>query len=246
MVTAVVVGLGLLILIPAFKTEPTCTDNKQNGTESGVDCGGSCERVCTFQASNLLTLWSRAFHVAGDRYNLIAYIENQNPNAIVKDIGYEFRLYDVNNKFIALRNGRTSIDPNGRMVIFEPGINVGNKVPKITSFKFTEAPLWIKSDPVLWDKVHIIVADKKLEQTDSAPRLTASVTNNTLYDVPNVEFTAIVYDGDGNAIAASKTYLDRLPKNSVRPIFFTWAEPFVGTLFTTEVTPKFDPSSVTF
>ncbi len=26
--------------------DPTCTDETQNGEETGVDCGGSCPNVC--------------------------------------------------------------------------------------------------------------------------------------------------------------------------------------------------------
>ncbi len=245
-VLAVVLVIAAIIIVPIVNKPATCVDGKQNGDEKGVDCGGSCQKFCAFEVSDVVTLWSRSFQVQGDRYNAMAYVENQNPDAKIADIGYEFRLYDQDNKFIALRDGRTSIPPNGRMAIFEPGINVGNKIPRITQFKFTEAPVWVKTDPKIEDRVQLEIGDKNLMQTDSAPRLTATVTNNTIYNVPNVEFYGIVYDDAGNAIAGSKTFLPSIQKNGTEDIFFTWSLPFTGTVFKTEIIPKFDPTSVTF
>jgi hypothetical protein len=242
----IILIIGAIIIVPAVTKPATCVDGKQNGGELGPDCGGPCQIFCPLQVSDVVVLWSRAFQVQGDRYNIAAYIENQNPNAEIKDIGYEFRLYDQNNKFIGLRDGRTSIPPNGRMAIFEPGINVGNKIPRITSFKFTEAPLWIKTDPAITDRVELTIGNKNLTQTDSAPRLTATVSNTTIYNVPNVEFYGIVYDDADNAIAVSKTFLPSVEKNGTADIFFTWSVPFTGTVFKTEIIPKFDPGAITF
>ncbi len=238
--------LGLLIIIPIINKPALCTDGKQNGDEVGIDCGGSCTVFCSSQVSDVVVLWSRAFHVAGDRYNILAYIENQNPAAEIKDINYEFRLYDAENKFIGLRDGHTSISPNGRAAIFEPGVNVGNKIPKTTLFKFTSTPVWLKADLSVQNRAVLEVVDKQLEQTDIAPRLTATIANNTIYNVQNIEFAAIIYDENDNAVAVSKTYLDAVPKNSKREIFFTWNEPLTGSVFKTEIIPKFDPTGVTF
>ncbi len=177
---AIVLIIAAIIIVPIVNKPATCVDGKQNGDEKGIDCGGSCQHFCAFEASDVVTLWKRAFQVQGDRYNVAAYVENQNPDAKIADIGYEFRLYDQNNKFIVRRDGRTSIPPNGRMVIFEPGINVGNAIPRITTFEFTEAPLWVKTDPKIEDRVQLEVGNKILAQTDSAPRLTATVLRNSV------------------------------------------------------------------
>jgi len=242
---AVLAIIGALIIVPIVNVPPSCTDGKQNGGEAGVDCGGPCQIFCASQVSDAKVLWARAFHVAGDRYNVMAYLENQNPTAEIKDIGYEFRLYDADNTFITLRDGRTNIPPNGRVAIFEPGINVGNKIPQTTLFKFTDAPVWTKADAQAETKVALTVTDKNLTQTDSIPRLTATVANNTIYNVSGALFTAIVYDGNGNAVGASKT-LASIAKNSKQDIFFTWTEPFKGSVFTTEIIPQFNPDTVTF
>src|SRR5436190_24111663 len=92
------VAIALVILIyPYFNREPTCFDNKMNGSESGLDCGGGCQKVCTPAALQLVTLWARAFEVLPGKYNVMAYIENQNRECGIPMISYEFQLYDADN-----------------------------------------------------------------------------------------------------------------------------------------------------
>jgi hypothetical protein len=41
---------GFLVYKSFFVEIPTCSDVKQNGSETGIDCGGSCTQVCRVQA----------------------------------------------------------------------------------------------------------------------------------------------------------------------------------------------------
>ena len=71
---------GFLVFYPYFNQAPTCADSRQNGDETGIDCGGSCVRACLKEADPLSIIWSRAFKVLPGRYNAVAYIENHNKN----------------------------------------------------------------------------------------------------------------------------------------------------------------------
>ena len=64
-----------IILYPIIFKKPTCIDNIMNGTETGVDCGGSCSLMCKEKTSDPIIFWSRAFPVVGKTYNLVAFIE---------------------------------------------------------------------------------------------------------------------------------------------------------------------------
>src|SRR5882672_5248548 len=81
---------GFLIIRPYWDQAPTCTDNKQNGNETGIDCGGSCAKACLNQVDAVSVLWSRAFKIVPGRYNAVAYLVNHNKNAAVDKISYRF------------------------------------------------------------------------------------------------------------------------------------------------------------
>src|SRR3989344_3830217 len=72
---------GFLVGYPYLNKPPTCNDGKQNGDESGVDCGGLCLRACIGEVDIISILWSRAFQVVPGRYNAVAYIENHTRNS---------------------------------------------------------------------------------------------------------------------------------------------------------------------
>lgn len=221
---AIIVALIIMIL-PYLNKEPTCFDGKTNGDESGIDCGGACAKVCTPDALSLVTLWSRAFKVEGGKYNLMAYIENQNRESGVPIMSYEFKVYDDNNIFIGRRSGTTFITSNDRTAIFEAGIDTGNRTPKRVSFEFTSAPTWIKIDRDQKNALAVSAEDKVLSNPLNSPKLEAMIVNKTINEIKNLEVYAVLYDEQDNVITVSKTLIDILPKNGKSPIVFTWPEP---------------------
>lgn len=238
--------IGLFIIVPKLTQKPTCTDGSKNGEETGVDCGGTCQNFCPAEVNSLVTLWSRSFKVSNNLYNAVAYVENQNPNAALKSIRYEFKLYDANSVFIASRTGSTFIAPNGRTPIFEPSINVGNRVVSRTVFTFLDTPTWVKVPRGILEKLPIVSRDNKLSGLDTTPKLESTIVNESLYDVSDLEVVGILYDVDGNVIAVSKTSLDMLPKNSNSKVFFTWPNVFDTKPVSIDVIPRINIFSVNF
>lgn len=245
---AIVIGVvgffGFLMIYPYFNKAPTCFDGKQNGQESGVDCGGICQIACTIEVDQVSVLWSRAFRVVPGRYNAVAYLVNHNPSVSVAKIKYRFRFADKDNIYIGKRDGETFIPPGRNFVVFEPAIDVGNSVPIYTSFEFTELPVWVNVPKGLIDQAKIAVSDIKLEGENTSPKLFAKVRNTSLFRIPEVSFTVILYDALGNAINASHTYVDVMTKEEQKDISFTWPEPIPIKVVSQEVIPMFDIFSV--
>lgn len=233
-------GLGYLIIYPYFNKPPSCTDGKQNGTETGVDCGGSCIKACYKEADQITVLWSRAFQVVPGRYNAVAYVENKNENIAVDKIKYRFRFADKNNVYVGKREGETFVPPKGKFAIFEPAIDVGNSVPVYTSFEFTEVPNWMNVSEQEISQLKIFVSDIKLENENTEPKLTAQVKNNSLFRIPEVSFVVILYDALGNAVSVSQTYLDVLQGEENTNISFTWREPIKIPIVAKEIIPMFN------
>jgi len=243
-VVAVVSFFSFLFLYPEFNKAPTCFDGVQNGTETGVDCGGSCMLACTKQVDNVSVLWARTFRVVPGRYNAIAYLENQNQNKAIYKISYRFRFADKDNVYIGKRDGVTYVPPSGKFAVFEPAIDVGNSIPVYTSFEFTEDPVWINVPVEKTSQLKVFVSNINLQNETTSPSLSATVTNGSLFRIPDVSFVVILYDAMGNAISTSHTYLDVLAPEEKTQINFTWREPILTKVVAEEIIPMFDIFSV--
>lgn len=232
--------LGFLVVSPYINKVPSCTDGIQNGNETGIDCGGLCSRACTFEVDKISVLWSRTFEVIPGRYNAVAYLENHNKDKAVSKIRYKFRFADKDNIYIGKRDGQTFIPASGKFAIFEAGIGVGNSVPVYTTFEFTETPVWnvISEDKI--KQLKILVSNIKLEDQNTNPRLSAVIKNDSLFTVPEVSVVALLYDEKGNAVSASRTYLDVLEKEESLNINFTWPKPILEDIVAKELIPMYN------
>ena len=235
---------GFLIIYPSLKVAPSCTDNKQNGDETGIDCGGSCARACLAEVDPISILWSRVFKVVPGRYNAVAYLENHNRNSAINKINYRFRFADKDNLYIGKREGQTFVPPSGHFAVFEPAIDIGNSIPVYVTFEFTETPAWIQVPAEKISKVKVLVSDIQLENEDSRPRVSANIKNVSLFNIPGVNVVAILYDAYGNAVSASRTYNDVLGAEGGTKVNFTWPEPISSKVVAKEIIPMYNIFSV--
>ncbi len=237
-------AFGFLIIYPRFNVAPTCTDNKQNGLETGIDCGGMCARACMNQVDQISIIWSRIFKVVPGRYNAVAYLTNHNKNTAIEKISYRFRFADENNIYIGKREGTTYVPPSGNFAVFEPAIDMGNSTPVYVSFEFTQNPVWVFVPEEKMNQVKIFASNINLFDADTKPRLSAVLKNNSLFSVPDVNVIAILYDSLGNAVSASRTYVDVLKAEESKDLNFTWPEPFDKTVVKQEIIPIYNIFSV--
>jgi hypothetical protein len=220
-------------------------DGKQNGTETGIDCGGSCSLVCKIDVSDPVVLWSRAFPVVGSNYNLVAFVENRNKNSGVYNASYEFRIYDNNNKLLGRREGNTFIPPNQQFAVFESRFDSGQNQIKSVSFEFLLPLTWVKKAPTL-QTLPIRVSSIIFDDNKDTPSLSAIINNDSIYDLPEFDVIAILYDIEHNAINASKTHKDKLLNNNSLPVVFTWPEILSTNPITKDILIQINPFSVSF
>ena len=225
--------------------QPTCNDGKQNGTETGVDCGGSCMLQCTNDIYDPVILWSRAFHVVGNDYNLVAYIENRNKTSGVIKANYEFRVYDSENKLLGRKLGSTFVPPNQQFAIFEPRFDAGENEVRTVTFSFLPPIIWVKKAPTL-QSLPIVAKDISFDNNKDTPTLSATIANDSIYNVPEFDVIAILYDFDHNAINASASHKSGMSSNTSIPVTFTWPEAMPTVPVTQDVLISINPFSVTY
>ena len=99
---------------------------------------------------------------------------------------------------------------------------MGNSIPVYVTLEFTETPQWIQVSAEKIKQIQILVSDIKLEGETTMPRLSATIKNNSLFVVPDVDVIAILYDEFHNAVSVSRTYLNMLSPEQVKNINFTF------------------------
>ena len=234
-----------IFLYPVIFKKPTCSDGKMNGGETGIDCGGLCALMCRQSVSDPVILWSRAFPVMGNTYNLVAYVENQNKDSGSISVPYEFRIYDVKNRLIGRRQGTTYLPPNKQFAIFEPSFDPGEAQLKSVTFEFSGPITWVKREPTL-NNLALFVDNVEMGSDKKSPSLSARIKNESIYEIPPFEVVTILYDENHNAINASKTIKDGLNSNDNISVYFTWPTELTSIPVIEDVLIQINPFTVSF
>ena len=214
-----VIIIGAVVIIKA--TAPTCDDGKQNQNEQGVDCGGAC-KPCLGEIKNLITAWSKVFRLQNGKFDVAALIDNPNLSAGVPSLRYKFKLYDENNILVAIKDGETFINPDESRLIFETGIDTGQRIP---TRAFVELETNIQWKRIEKEKASLVVSKKQFSNSPFTA-LTAVVDNKSSFSIKDIFSSAILYDKNRNAVAVSLSAIDYIGGNSSKEIIFTWPEPF--------------------
>lgn len=230
----------LISAVPAyfifFDKPQTCFDGKQSSNELGIDCGGVCQRACSQEVIDLpIVLWSRAFPINNNSYNLVAYVQNPNVYYISRPVKYSFRVYDSENVLIGLRNGYTNIPSVKSFPVFEQALDTNQRVPSKILFSFDEVIEWSKYDSF---SSELLVTEPMLINATTTPRIDAKISNTTLNRFENTEVVVVVYGANDNAIAVSRTFVPAIESRSEIPVVFTWQNPFNENVTKIEIIPK--------
>lgn len=236
-ILGIVAFLGIVVGIPLilhFHVPASCHDGAQDQGESSPDHGGPCLFLDESSLEPHAVLWARAFRVRDGSYDAVAYVQNPNAGAGVLSAPYRFGLYDSQNVLIAEVTGTTFVMPGSVTPVFLGNINTGNRIVAHTYFEFTA--------PLTWERAintasPVTVNNKQVSNTDTAPRVAATITNASVADLMNLTFVAVVFDPAGNAFGASQTAVPRLNAGESQQIVFTWPSPFPTQVGSVDVIP---------
>ena len=244
--STVIVALIIFITVPIFVffyKSPTCFDNKLNGDEIGIDCGGSCSRLCQSAFLPPRQEWGGAKieKLAEGLYNVAAYIVNPNINGGAILVPYKISLYDSEGFPITERSGKINLYAHRNSLAFQPAVDTDGHVPVKAIFEFTSSPDWFKSSDELGG---LVVVDKKYEESANESSLEIILENRTLYTYKDVKVGVVLYDVEGNTIGFSQTVVDEIPPKGKETASFTWSINRDGKVTTIEVLPSVKPVTV--
>ena len=235
---SLIMFVGLVIVgIPAFfliYKQPTCFDGIKNGNEQGVDCGGSCQRLCPSAFLAPDATWTRFEQVAPGLYNLASYIINPNIQGEAINVPYHIALFDDHGVLIIDTTGKVTLAPHRNTLAFQGSVSTGKRIPAKALFEFTQTPNWHKkADPLSG----LQIADKEYTEDEIGGSLSVTLKNITAYTINPLNVYVVLYDKNSNAIGFSKTIVDEIPAFGQTLAPFTWPVNRHGAVISIEVLP---------
>lgn len=224
---SIVVFFMVSIYFSHFHTPANCFDGRENGSETGRDCGGKCVRICAFEVVPPKVVWANSFKIVEGQYNSVAYVENPNQFAGTAEMNYTITLKN-GSRVVAERSGTSILPPNSVYPIFEGRIFTTDNSP------ITETVIRIEP-PEVWQPATIgakqfRTLDLQLSNSDARPRLDARVENTTITTANNVEVVATIFNDEGKPVTASQTIVETFPGESDAEVTFTWPTPIAKTV----------------
>jgi hypothetical protein len=232
---AAVIAIALgVFYFTTIRVAPSCTDNKQDQNEEGVDCGGTCTYLCTPSQQPVAVQFVRALSPVPGRTDVIAYIDNPNASSAAKDLHFTIELYSSTNTVIAKKEETVDLPPNSTVPVFVPNFFSGSQDVARAFITFdTPQHLWYRYQET---RTLPKVAGIQIAQ-GATPRIAATAANSSPVAMTNVVFVVTVFGEDGNAIAASRTIAPTIPAQGTASLIFTWPQPFSAPVSRVEVIP---------
>ena len=224
------------LLFAVFYHVPSCSDKRQNQEEEGIDCGGTCAYLCTEMQFAPTVLFAKPLPGLSGRTDVVALIENKNSAAAAKDVPYVLSLYDADGATAGKATGTIDLPPGASVPVYITGATSGSQVVS-TAF------LTIDASQIRWYSARDVrrlpeVSNTTLRGTIDAPRIETTLTNSTEKVVTDITVIAIVFNVDGNVIAASRTFVSGIRPGGQATATFTWNTAFPGTPTAMHIFPQ--------
>lgn len=230
----ILIPFSFFILIYAInfflKREPVnpCFNKIKDPNEEGVDCGGSCP-PCELKHFQSLRIYDQKFIIYPEgKIDLIAHLENPNQNLAIRNLKYQFFIYDQNG---LLRSTTTieSIDvfPKASYYLIKSFFNknldyqIGKVELKIFEPKRTD---FLKMEPQNIDVSYYFFNEGVIFKRERGWEVDLALNNISTNKVQkDLEVIVFVYSPQGELIGLSKRIVS-LEAEEIKKVIFVLPE----------------------
>lgn len=211
--------LGYFIY-PIIFPVPTCYDKKQNGTETGVDCGGACNLMCKGQYDQLDLLLQRSFVKKENQSDIVVLFENRNKYIAPNKISLDIDVYAKDGSFVKTIHEEQIAGTQKYIPIVianYPSSDISKIFVKNVSYDMWRTrgayDIALSDYNFAKDKMSLDVTLKNIYKQDLREKLKVYV---------------VVRDNLNNIIAVNYQILDGINYNESKKINFLWPNPIEG------------------
>lgn len=203
----VLAGILWVIYVVALRPAPSCFDNRQNGGETGVDCGGPCIS-CEIKNLQPISLLPAILFSADRNFSAAAEIRNLNVGHGAK-FDYEVNFYDAAGKNLKnIKN--TGFIYGGESKSLIDGARITTGIPARAEIKILEPSLiWLRQTD-FFNPPHKLEAVNAVIENEQAVVVSGRISNLNNYALSRVIAGAFLVDKLVIKIGASKTLLENL------------------------------------
>lgn len=231
------VGAGVFSLRDTLFPAPTCLDMKQNGFESGVDCGGVCSLRCTEEVIPYTVLWSKAVPSGKGLYDLVALVSNKNIDNASHEVGFTFTVYDTKGVPLGSLSGSTTVPLDGKFPLILQNIPLDTAIGSVSA-TLRDGPHYLVKEKPTSPTIRVL---RKEYDVDSISRVFATLANTKQIEIRDLPVRVLLFDAQDNVFAVGQTIVPILTKEEVKEVSFTWRERFSRKPSRIEVYPIFNP-----
>lgn len=221
----IILSIILYFLWPIIFPAPTCFDKKQNGIETGIDCGGNCLLQCVNEYTPLNVSLSKAYKKSEGVYDILVLIENKNANKAPKTLNITIDIYDEKNTLATstTKNYDGVTGPTIPIYISNYKISgISKVIPRINGYQMFASR----------DSYHIRLKDFDfINATDATgtSRLTVQYDSPYKEEVyENLPLIVTLVDTLGNTVAVGETYINNLKPDIVSNFYMSWPYQIIG------------------
>lgn len=200
-----------------IKAPATCSDGKKNQREAEIDCGGPCAPCAFKYQKEIEVFFARSIRVRANTYDIIAQVQNPNSHLAANPLAYRVRLFDDQGVEIGRRENVTYIYPNDRIYIIEPNFITERSVVRAEAEIIERETKWTYLEEL---RPELTLGNKQYAPNIEIPgaRVSAELTNKSLFGFQRVEIRAALIDREGNIIGAAKTVAEAVRSNEARHV----------------------------
>lgn len=220
--------------------DPTCFDQKKNGFESDVDCGGTCSLRCTADISIVKVDWSRAIKVSDNTYDFAGMLSNKNINSAPMSISYIFTAFNKSGEIIKTVTGDTIVLVSGSFPVIKQNIVLSEPPAKLL-LKLNQEPYYATFEN---PRVSPIRVNNFTYEPGSINRIYVNIANTTRNIYLKLPIRMVAYDEHDNAIAVGENIIPSLGKEEQKQVVFVWHYPFLSTPTKVRTYPIISPFSI--